>query len=426
MRKQAFQQAFFQMNRFNLLVHFPRLVVDSLILSLRLLSLIVQGKPRAGGDAVSDNLMLLYSQVPWSGVWQRPQEMAMGFSENRPVLFVSPVQIHEKGLRYKNWKRALRVETGARDLSVLSPLIFSGEYRWAFVAKVNRALMQMEIAHALGGQQPATFLTNTPLGAHLLDGHDFKQVVYDVMDDWAAFDWAPSDAMKMEQRLLKDAQVVFTGTNTLQEKICERRPDARFHACGVHYQRFAKPQRGETSQAEIVPDDIRDLPRPLIGYVGTLSERIDPDILLAIAKRLPDASVVLIGPVYRTLGPRPQAPNIHYFGLKPHDTLPAYMHQFAVALLPFRLTQAAMAINPVKALEYLAAQCVMVSTRIPDMLRFYKDIYLFADTPEEFAEQVAEVLETDNTQRIESGRQLAEDSSWERMVLDMEKQMSGA
>ena len=57
------------------------------------------------------------------------------------------------------------------------------------------------------------------------------------------------------------------------------------------------------------------------------------------------------------------------------------------------------------------AECVMVSTRIPDVVRFYRDIAFFADSADEFADQVAHVLQTDNTERIEAGRQLAEDSS---------------
>src|SRR6185312_15789533 len=45
------------------------------------------------------------------------------------------------------------------------------------------------------------------------------------------------------------------------------------------------------------PDDLAALPRPLLGYVGSLEDRIDWELLDRLAAEMPEASIVLIGKV---------------------------------------------------------------------------------------------------------------------------------
>ena len=48
-----------------------------------------------------------------------------------------------------------------------------------------------------------------------------------------------------------------------------------------------------------LPDATRDWKRPVLGYTGTLhADRIDVDLLEAVARKLPEASIALIGPNY--------------------------------------------------------------------------------------------------------------------------------
>ena len=374
-------------------------------------------KPTAGAPggplvAESNPLLLLYSQVAWHGVWQRPQEMALGLARRRRVLFVSPIQVHERLGRYARARTLERID-GGKGVTVFSPTIFSGEYRRAWVCRLNSILVDAELRRLLRGERHVTFLTNTPLAAPLLDRFPFRKVIYDVMDDFAAFDWAPATARESHERLLREADAVLTGTYTLLEDARAQGREATYAPCGVDYEAFAG---GEATADFAEPAELRGLPRPILGYVGTLSERIDTRILSALAERFPQASLVLIGPVYRNLGEPPRAPNIRYLGLKPHSELPAYLHHFDVALMPFRLSDAARAINPVKALEYLAAGCVVVSTPIPDVVRFYSGVMLVAPSPEDFADKVEEALQGNHSDRIAKGRELARGATWDAMV----------
>lgn len=366
-----------------------------------------------------EGLLVLFSQVAWCGVWQRPQEEAMGLAKNRPVLYVSPLQAHEPLMRYPSWKFRQKIKT-ARGLVVFSPLIFPGHYKFKWIYRLNCLLILAELRAELMNEKQIDFFTNTPFVEYLLTRLPISKVIYDIIDDFIAFSWAPAGADEMEKRLLKRADVVFTGTWSLYEQKKDMCKKATFVPCGVDFEKFRKPA-ADSPLPE--PKDIRGLPRPIIGYTGTLSERIDADILGGLAKRFPKASLVLIGPVHRHLDDLPSLPNIHYLGLKKHSQLPAYLHHFKIALLPFKLTKAVLAINPVKTLEYLAAGCVVVSTAIPDVIRFFSDEAVIASSPEDFIEKTAQLLESGNEERIKKGVERARIASWKNMVETMERIM---
>jgi len=366
-----------------------------------------------------ESLLVLFSQVAWCGVWQRPQEEAMGFAQKRPVLYVSPLQAHEPMLRYPAWKYKEYIKTG-KGLLVFSPLIFPGHYKFKWIYRLNCLLILAELRAALANVKQMDFFTNTPFVEYLVDRLPVSKVIYDIIDDFIAFSWAPAGADEMEKRLLKRADVVLTGTWALYEQKKDMCKEATFVPCGVDFEKFQKPA-ADSPLPE--PEDIRALPRPIIGYTGTLSERIDAGILSGLAKRFPKASIVLIGPVHRHLDDLPALPNIHYLGLKKHSQLPAYLHHCKIALLPFKLTKAVLAINPVKTLEYLAAGCVVVSTAIPDVIRFFSNEVTIASSPDDFIEKTAQLLESDNEERIRKGVERARNATWKNMVETMERIM---
>lgn len=383
--------------------------------------------------AASPAPLFLYSQVAWDDVWQRPQEMAVGLSRMRPVLFFSPVQVHHAAWRLAGKWQALRAGPGGGDLTIASPLIFPGEYKSGVVRAINRMLIAAEARKAVAelerrlanGAAPAAhrllFATNSPFCDSLVPALAPGAVIYDIIDDFVAFGWAPPDGPRRERVLLDRADLIFTGTNTLLEKKTAGHSNARFIACGVDFERFA----AGASQPE--PPELKDLPRPILGYMGTISDRLDRRLFEGLARRFPRASVVIIGPVHGSFGPVVEAPNLHYLGLRPSAALPAYAARFDVALMPFAQTEAARAINPVKTLEYLASGCPVVSTPIPDVQRYFNDVVETAEAVDPFLDVVARLLEEAETDpaaraaRVARGVARARDRSWSAMCREMEE-----
>jgi glycosyltransferase involved in cell wall biosynthesis len=379
-------------------------------------------RSRARGE-----VLLSLSQVMWDEVWQRPQEFAWRVSREIPVVFCSPVQVHRwlftLGRRY----RPVQAFADGRHLTVLSPLVFSGHYKSAFIHALNSVVTAAWSRLHLGAADSVCCVVNTPFVEQVVtllfflgDRRDprLRRLSFDFIDDFAAFEWAPKSGRAAEDRLVKRCDAVFTGTHELMESQRVRRPDAEFVPCGVDFDLF----HGDTSPE---PADLAGLPRPLIGYFGSISERIDTGLVAALAAAFPDASVVLVGPVHLAPGDLPRAANIHHLGLKPHAALPAYARRFDVGTIPFRITPATLKLNPVKTLEYLAAGVPVVSTAIPDVERFFGDVVRVARTEAGFIAAVGDALRREDGARRARGLELARAASWDTMTARMKDIIMG-
>jgi len=115
-----------------------------------------------------------------------------------------------------------------------------------------------------------------------------------------------------------------------------------------------------------VPQDMRNIPKPIIGFVGVLFEFFDYDLIGYIAQRNPDKSVVLIGPTEppaaKDLARLRKYKNIHLLGTKPREVIPSYIHSFDLCINPFKINEVSRSANLLKIYEYLVCGKPVVST----------------------------------------------------------------
>ena len=244
-----------------------------------------------------------------------------------------------------------------------------------------------------------------------------RAIVYDCMDELSGFAGAPAGLREAERELIEAADVVFTGGYSLFE--AKRALHRNVHACpsSVDADHFRRARLGGAD-----PEDQRDIPQPRIGYFGVIDERLDTELLDAVAVRRPDWQIVMIGPVVKVdPAALPQRPNIHYLGSKPYAELPAYISGWSVALLPFARNQATRFISPTKTPEYLAAGKPVVSTSIHDVVRPYGEmgLALIADTPGEFVEAVERSLSLPAAGRLQAADAFLSRTSWEATFKQM-------
>jgi glycosyltransferase involved in cell wall biosynthesis len=137
----------------------------------------------------------------------------------------------------------------------------------------------------------------------------------------------------------------------------------------------------------------RDLPgdpaAPILGYVGSLHSWFDLPLVLSLARALPRARVLLVGPAppaTREELERAQAqtPNLFWIGPRPYEEIPSIVRAFRAGLIPFRRTALTEAVNPVKLYEYAAAGVPCVTTRFTEEVRAWGDAARVADTEADF------------------------------------------
>lgn len=196
---------------------------------------------------------------------------------------------------------------------------------------------------------------------------DERLVVYHCVDEYSAFLGVPRAAlMRMEEDLIRRAHIVFTSAEQLCEERRRLNPNTHFVPHGVDVNHFARALDPATE----VPDELRRLPRPVVGFFGVLAEWVDLALIRDLAASRPAWSIVLVGGATIDLRPLRGLPNIHILGRKPYSTLPGYCRGFDVGIIPFVSNELTVRANPLKLREYLAAGLPVVSTPLPEVARY--------------------------------------------------------
>jgi glycosyltransferase involved in cell wall biosynthesis len=192
-----------------------------------------------------------------------------------------------------------------------------------------------------------------------------------------------------------------------------------FVPCGVDAAHFDMARIANRS----LPKDIERLGHPVVGYFGRICGRMDIELLGSMADSHPEWSIVLIGEVIEHEFRLEKRPNVVLLGQKSYAELPQYVQAFDVCMIPFRLNELTLKVNPTKLLEYMAAGKPVVSTAIPDMIRFYGNVIGIARNKEDFIAAVESTLEENKggaSAAVIQGMAIAEGNDWAATIAGME------
>jgi Glycosyl transferases group 1 len=266
------------------------------------------------------------------------------------------------------WKKLRDAARGVveveRNLHVLAPL-YVPAYGGETVRAANGALVRLQVTaamRALGMSRPISW-SFLPSAAPVAGRLGEALVVYHVVDEFSAFSDASSHVAELERRLIARADLVIASSEKLLAAKRRLHPATVLVRHGVDHAHFARA----LDPGLAVPEDLARLPRPVIGFFGLVADWIDLDLVRRVADAHPRASVVLIGKVATSTAPLEGARNVHLLGRKPYGALPAYCRGFDVALTPFVRNELALAANPLKAREYVAAGLPNVCTDLPEL-----------------------------------------------------------
>lgn len=252
------------------------------------------------------------------------------------------------------------------NIHVLSPLVIPAHgHPW--IRSINRRFLRFQVLRAmrrLEFNKPINWVFN-PAAALIAGELDEEQLLYYCVDEYAAFSGVPSEALReMERKLLRDADMVIASSERLYQSKRAENPRTVLVRHGVDWEHFRTALDPHTP----IPAELAGLRRPIIGYFGLIADDwVDLELLSHVARRFPDASLVMLGKTTMDISPLRRFPNVHLLGRKPYELLPGYCKAFDVALIPFPINEATLNANPLKAREYLAAGLPVVSTAIPEV-----------------------------------------------------------
>ncbi|HUP40971.1 MAG TPA: glycosyltransferase [Vicinamibacterales bacterium] len=290
----------------------------------------------------------------------------------------------------------------------------------ATTTELRRLLYEMQVKSKI--DRPVMWYY-TPMALDFARDITSSAIVFDCMDELSAFHGAPRELLKREAELLKRADLVFTGGQSLYEAKRERHRRAYAFPSSVDVPHFCSARQAKTD-----PVDQAAIPHPRLGFFGVVDERMDLSLLDAVATARPEWHLVILGPCVK-IDPAtlPRHSNIHYLGMKKYDELPAYLSGWDVALLPFAKNESTKFISPTKTPEYLAAGRRVVSTSVRDVVRPYgeQELVYIADRPEDFIRAIERALEPPPQgwrQRVDA---FLSNLSWDRTWSEMSALIDG-
>jgi UDP-galactopyranose mutase len=320
------------------------------------------GQNRLVSRQSDDRTLICFSHLRWNFVFQRPQHLMSRFARDRRVIFWE-----EPEAALPECEPALGVRTCAETgVIVVTPSLPE-----TLSEAEREATLETLLDGFLAGEKgPFIRWYYTPMMLPFSRGVASACTVYDCMDELANFRFAPPQLLSLEQELLDTADVVFTGGYSLYEAKKQRHPNIHPFPSSVDRSHFAQARGVDAS-----PDDQGPIGKPRFGFYGVIDERMDLDLIAAVADAHPEWSIVMVGPVVK-IDPAdlPIRANIHYVGGKTYDELPLYLGGWDVALMPFAINDSTKFISPTKTPEYLAGGRPVVSTPIADVIRHYGDL----------------------------------------------------
>lgn len=361
--------------------------------------------------------IIVHSHLRWDWVWQRPQQFLSRLSKKHPVLFVEGPSPSEQ---VETAQAALREVPDYPNVIVLQ--MEMPATRWsdgAWVDKERRRLVQSLLAGPLGDTfaDPVQWFYD-PMAVTAFAGHlNERAIVYDCMDELSLFRGSPPELVRRERELLAVADVVFAGGPKMWNAKRQLNANCFCFGCGVDAPHFGSAN----DPALALPEDIRELKGPIYGYIGVVDERIDYELLAALADH-GGGQIVMVGP-WTKVDPAqfPQRENLHWLGGRDYAELPAYAKAFDVCLMPFALNDATAFINPTKALEYMATGKPIVATAIEDVVAQFSEVVAIAANATEFIVQARRCATDASQDRIRRGLELVKRNSWESIVGQLEE-----
>jgi glycosyltransferase involved in cell wall biosynthesis len=312
----------------------------------------------AAGARRRRTTLLCLSHLRWEFVYQRPQHLLSRAAKTYDVLFFEEPVFEATG------SPRLVVTRHPSNVTVVVPVLrrACSPAEWA---QTQRRLLD----DLLAGIGPDRLLAwyYTPF-ALTFSRHIVPDLcVYDNMDELAAFRGAPLELAVLERELFLKADIVFTGGQSLHEAKSRRHRNIHLFASSIDAPHFA-----EARLPMVEPSDQSAISRPRLGFFGVIDERMDLDLVAALADLKSDWQLVMIGPVVK-IDPAtlPRRPNLHWIGPKDYRELPAYLAGWDIGIMPFALNEATCFISPTKTPEFLAAGVPVISTPITDVVRSY-------------------------------------------------------
>ncbi len=372
--------------------------------------------------------ILYFGPEPWEGMWRNRHQLLTRLAHANRVVYVEP----------RPYLRAMIGDLRRHGVFRSAGLAASGAYAvadnlWTYQTPCYGAIgggpLWRPVAHKLRvrhlrrtlaelglRQQPVVWLSH-PSQADARTDLPARLRIYHVVDEYLGYAgldethraWLAS----CEEQIIAWADLIIAVTPELVASKGHGDPKA-----------WLLPNAADIEAFDSALARPADLPagvsRPVLGYAGLISARLDLATVTEVAARRPDWSWVLVGQIAsagceKQLAQLNALSNVHLAGSRPASGIPAIIASWDLGLIPYRVTEETRHASPLKLYEYLAAGLPVVSADVP-AVRSFADLVETATGPDEMEAAIKRALAGDNAQRRAVRRTTIAEHSWPARV----------
>ncbi|MFN4151435.1 MAG: hypothetical protein ACK4IX_10865 [Candidatus Sericytochromatia bacterium] len=306
---------------------------------------------------------LYLSHVPWQWIKQRPHFIAEQLSKT--------FNLHFTYQKIYSSKNNLTKNTVSFNLKVkeVYRIPFS---RFNIIKEINKIIFFVYLKISFFNTDILWF--TSPEYSKVLKHFPNTKIIYDCMDDVLEFPLIKNNLKEykkqkeLEKELFLKSDIIFTSSKRLKTKLIERYGYKENiyvvnNALNIYDETNISNYKYESDKVKII-------------YIGTISEWFDFDLIIKSLEECSNIEYLLFGPKDIEI---PVNERIKYLGVIEHEKINSIMAMSDILIMPFKLNELILSVDPVKAYEYISSEKVVILPEYDETLKFKEYCYLYKD-----------------------------------------------
>lgn len=317
--------------------------------------------------------------IEWNWIKQRPhfiaENLVSKYGKNN-VVIVYPYRWNRKGLQKRS----------SEDLFLTKIFIIPIISKFTFGKRINEKFKQKQIRRIIKNQQPnLLYICGYEMGEYIPETYNGK-ILYDCMDDMIAFPAfrnIKTEILKREKQLYDKSSIVLASSLSLKNKLTNRYGSKDIEIVRNGF------------KGEIISDDKRNNLRKTsnkfqLCYFGTIADWFDWDVIIKSLDDFSEIEYLLLGPIESGIV-IPKHERIKYAGTIEHSQLYEVTKDSDCFIMPFKLNELILSVDPVKVYEYINFNRNILMIRYPEVERF-DDFVSFYSSYEEYKNELRKLM----------------------------------
>lgn len=239
--------------------------------------------------------------------------------------------------------------------------------------------------------------------------------IYLCLDDLSQVPYTAKHGIRLEREMMEHYDDTFVTSKELYRLHSPVARRIHYFPNAADFNIFSRALNDDIER----PDEIVNLDKPLVGYIGNIDERPDYKLLRKVADNNPDKYLVMVGPVNTNEhieNGLDGLKNVIFTGPKKPEQLPAFLKYFDCVLIPFKCNVLTKSIYPLKINEYLAAGKPVIATNFSEDIKTFDRVAYIAESYDDFLKLLKVSIDEDSEQRKRERIEEASRNTWENRV----------